>query len=159
MAQKKRLASRRRSSIPYLKAATSSSAPSAVPTFCTDRSWNPAQVSGVRTTHRKEAKPAIGRRRKNLPKWRYDFNCRKCDNIQFIDDPRAAAWATTAWRVRVLDQGRPNPIHAGRRPRVRCDCFRPIPEPEEKNRKKVNPHDEAFSGPASCPPSRERPWC
>lgn len=29
----------------------------------------------------------IGRRRKNLPKWRYDFNCRKCDNIQFIDDP------------------------------------------------------------------------
>ena len=22
-----------------------------------------------------------------MPKWRYDFNCRKCDNIQFIDDP------------------------------------------------------------------------
>ena len=33
MAQKKRQASRRRSSIPYLKAATSSSAPSAVPTL------------------------------------------------------------------------------------------------------------------------------
>ena len=26
-----------------------------------------------------------------MPKWRYDFNCRKCDNIQFIDDP-ARVW-------------------------------------------------------------------
>ena len=29
----------------------------------------------------------IGRRKKDLPKWRYDFNCRKCDNVQFINDP------------------------------------------------------------------------
>ena len=53
----------------------------------------------------------IGRRRKNLPKWRYDFNCRKCDNIQFIDDDRV----------------------------VRCDCFRPIPEPEEEEQKEGEP--------------------
>lgn len=28
----------------------------------------------------------IGRRRKNLPKWRYDFNCRKCDNSDVFQD-------------------------------------------------------------------------
>lgn len=29
-------------------------------------------------------------RRKDRPKWRYDFNCRKCDNIQEIHDNDAA---------------------------------------------------------------------
>ena len=29
-------------------------------------------------------------RRKDRPKWRYDFNCRKCDNIQEIHDNNAA---------------------------------------------------------------------
>lgn len=28
------------------------------------------------------------RRKKERPKWRYDFNCRKCDNIQEIHDNR-----------------------------------------------------------------------
>ena len=30
----------------------------------------------------------IRRRKERLPKWRYDFNCRKCDNIQEIHDDR-----------------------------------------------------------------------
>lgn len=60
----------------------------------------------------------IGRRRKNLPKWRYDFNCRKCDNIQFINDPtRGRLGDYCVACVEAFDQGRPNPIHAGRRPR------------------------------------------
>lgn len=28
------------------------------------------------------------RRREKLPKWRYEFDCRKCDNIREIHDPR-----------------------------------------------------------------------
>ena len=28
------------------------------------------------------------RRKKERQKWRYDFNCRKCDNIQEIHDDR-----------------------------------------------------------------------
>ena len=55
----------------------------------------------------------IGRRRKNLPKWRYDFNCRKCDNIQFIDDPaRGRLGDYCVACVEAFDHGRPNPIHA-----------------------------------------------
>ena len=30
----------------------------------------------------------IRKRKERLPKWRYDFNCRKCDNIQEIHDNR-----------------------------------------------------------------------
>lgn len=28
------------------------------------------------------------RRREKLPKWRYEFDCRKCDNIREVHDPR-----------------------------------------------------------------------
>lgn len=60
----------------------------------------------------------IGRRRKNLPKWRYDFNCRKCDNIQFIDDPaRGRLGDYCVACVEAFDQGRPNPDPCRRRPR------------------------------------------
>jgi len=55
----------------------------------------------------------IGRRKKNLPKWRYDFNCRKCDNVQFINDPehgRLGDYCVAC--VEAFDQGRPDPIHA-----------------------------------------------
>lgn len=34
------------------------------------------------------------RRKKERPKWRYDFNCRKCDNIQEIHD-NADTWEST----------------------------------------------------------------
>ena len=30
----------------------------------------------------------IRRRKSNLPKWRYEFDCRKCDNIREVHDPR-----------------------------------------------------------------------
>jgi hypothetical protein len=82
----------------------------------------------------------IGRRRKNLPKWRYDFNCRKCDNIHFIDDPaRGRLGDYCVACVEAFDQGRPNPIHADDDRVVRCDCFRPIPEPEEEEQKEGEP--------------------
>ena len=29
----------------------------------------------------------IRRRKSNLPKWRYEFDCRKCDNIREVHDP------------------------------------------------------------------------
>jgi hypothetical protein len=78
----------------------------------------------------------IGRRKKDLPKWRYDFNCRKCDNVQFINDPehgRLGDYCVAC--VEAFDQGRPDPIHADDDRVVRCDCFRPIPEPEEEEPK------------------------
>lgn len=51
-----------------------------------------------------------------MPKWRYDFNCRKCDNIQFIDDPaRGRLGDYCVACVEAFDQGRPNPIHADAR--------------------------------------------
>lgn len=82
----------------------------------------------------------IGRRCKNLPKWRYDFNCRKCDNIQFIDDPaRGRLGDYCVACVEAFDQGRPDPIHADDDRVVRCDCFRPIPEPEEEEPKEGGP--------------------
>ena len=41
----------------------------------------------------------IGRRKKDLPKWRYDFNCRKCDNVQFINDPEHGRLDDWWWLV------------------------------------------------------------
>lgn len=41
--------------------------------------------------------------------------------------------------VEAFDQGRPNPIHADDDRVVRCDCFRPIPEPEEEEQKEGEP--------------------
>lgn len=79
-----------------------------------------------------------GRRKPKLPKWQYDFNCRKCDNIQFINDPekgRLGDYCVAC--AEAFDQGRPDPIHADEADRVvRCDCFRPIPEPEEEKEDK-----------------------
>lgn len=70
----------------------------------------------------------------------YDFNCRKCDNIQFIDDPaRGRLGDYCVACVEAFDQGRPNPIHADDDRVVRCDCFRPIPEPEEEEQKEGEP--------------------
>lgn len=57
------------------------------------------------------------------------------------------AWLTARGRlgdycvacVEAFDQGRPNPIHADDDRVVRCDCFRPIPEPEEEEQKEGEP--------------------
>lgn len=29
----------------------------------------------------------VRHRKSNLPKWRYEFDCRKCDNIREVHDP------------------------------------------------------------------------
>lgn len=74
----------------------------------------------------------IGRRKKDLPKWRYDFNCRKCDNVQFINDPehsRLGDYCVAC--VEAFDQGRPNAIRADDDRVVRCDCFEAILEEGE----------------------------
>ena len=54
----------------------------------------------------------IRRRKSNLPKWRYEFDCRKCDNIREVHDPR---------------KGRDGDYCV-----LRCECFTPIPEDEEE---------------------------
>lgn len=66
--------------------------------------------------------------------------CPECDNIQFIDDPaRGRLGDYCVACVEAFDQGRPNPIHADDDRVVRCDCFRPIPEPEEEEQKEGEP--------------------
>ena len=60
--------------------------------------------------------------------------------IQFIDDPaRGRLGDYCVACVEAFDQGRPNPIHADDDRVVRCDCFRPIPEPEEEEQKEGEP--------------------
>ena len=92
-----------------------------------------AAPRAVAMTVRKGKEAMIGRRKKDLPKWRYDFNCRKCDNVQFINDPehgRLGDYCVAC--VEAFDQGRPDPIHADDDRVVRCDCFRPIPEEQKE---------------------------
>lgn len=61
-------------------------------------------------------------------------------HIQFIDDPaRGRLGDYCVACVEAFDQGRPNPIHADDDRVVRCDCFRPIPEPEEEEQKEGEP--------------------
>ena len=81
----------------------------------------------------------IGRRRKNLPKWRYDFNCRKCDNIQFIDDPaRGRLGDYCVACVEAFDQGaEPDPRR--RRPRRPARLLSADPRPEEEEQKEGEP--------------------
>lgn len=74
----------------------------------------------------------IRRRKERLPKWRYDFNCRKCDNIQEIHDDRKKRHGDYCIAcIERADAGLPSPIHADEADRVvRCDCFKAIPEKE-----------------------------
>lgn len=59
------------------------------------------------------------KKKSNLPKWKYDFSCKKCRQgqgdycIKFIER---------------TDAGLPSPIHADDDRVVRCDCFEAIPE-------------------------------
>jgi len=60
--------------------------------------------------------------------------------IQFINDPtRGRLGDYCVACVEAFDQGRPDPIHADDDRVVRCDCFRPIPEPEEEEQKEGEP--------------------
>ncbi len=74
----------------------------------------------------------IRKKKSNLPKWRYDFNCRKCDNIKEIHDPRKNRHGDYCIAcIERTDAGLPSPIHADDDRVVRCDCFKAIPESEE----------------------------
>lgn len=74
------------------------------------------------------------RRKENLPKWRYEHDCRKCDNIREIHDPakrRDGDYYIACIERR--EKRQPSPVHADHKERViRCECFTPIPEDDEE---------------------------
>lgn len=78
----------------------------------------------------------VRRRKSNLPKWRYEFDCRKCDNIREVHDPRKGRDGDYCIPcIERMDSRRPSPIHADEKERVlRCECFTPIPEDEEEKK-------------------------
>lgn len=78
----------------------------------------------------------IRRRKSNLPKWRYEFDCRKCDNIREVHDPRKGRDGDYCIPcIERMDSRRPSQIHADEKERVlRCECFTPIPEDEEEKK-------------------------
>lgn len=69
-----------------------------------------------------------------LPKWRYEFDCRKCDNIREIHDTRKHRDGDYCVAcVERADTGRKSPIISDEKERVvRCECFTPIPEDSEE---------------------------
>lgn len=79
----------------------------------------------------------VRRRKSNLPKWRYEFDCRKCDNIREVHDPgkqRDGDYCIPC--IERMDSRRPSPIHADEKERVlRCECFTPITEDEEEKKR------------------------
>lgn len=78
----------------------------------------------------------IRRRKSKLPKWRYEFDCRKCDNIREIHDPRKNRDGDYCVPcIERNDAGLPSPIRAYEEERVlRCECFTPIPEDGEEGK-------------------------
>ena len=78
----------------------------------------------------------IRRRKSKLPKWRYEFDCRKCDNIREIHDPRKRRDGDYCVPcIERYDAGLPSPIRAYEKERVlRCECFTPIPEDGEEGK-------------------------
>ena len=53
------------------------------------------------------------RRKQNLPKWRYEFDCRKCDNIREVHDQRKGRDGDYCIPcIERMDSRRPSPIHA-----------------------------------------------
>lgn len=81
----------------------------------------------------------VRRRKSNLPKWRYEFDCRKCDNIREVHDPRKGRDGDYCIPcIERMDSRRRSPIHADEKERVlRCECFTHIPEDEEGENEKV----------------------
>lgn len=78
----------------------------------------------------------IRRRKSKLPKWRYELDCRKCDNIREIHDPRKNRDGDYCVPcIERNDAGLPSPIRAYEKERVlRCECFTPIPEDGEEGK-------------------------
>ena len=54
------------------------------------------------------------KKKADLPKWKYDFSCKKCRHIQYIKDKakhRDGDYCIKA--IERIDAGLPSPIHAG----------------------------------------------
>lgn len=70
------------------------------------------------------------KRKPALPKWKYAFSCRDCQNVQFVKDEakgREGDYCVKA--IERFDAGLPCPIHADEADWVvRCDCYEPIPK-------------------------------
>ena len=65
----------------------------------------------------------------NLPKWKYDFSCKKCRHIQYVKDKAKRRDGDYCIKfIERTDAGLPSPIHADDDRVVRCDCFETIPE-------------------------------
>lgn len=57
-------------------------------------------------------------------RWLYDFNCKKCNNVKFINDPithRNGYYCIK--QIELLDNNLPNCIHADEDYFVRCDFY------------------------------------
>ena len=55
-----------------------------------------------------------------VPRWRYDFDCRHCDQVKYLNDGvRKGEYCM------VMVTGK-DPIHADDDRVVRCDCYQPL---------------------------------
>ena len=54
------------------------------------------------------------------PKWKYDFKCRDCENMQYVKDEIRNGWYC------VLLMNLHDPIHADDDNVVRCDEYKPM---------------------------------
>ena len=69
------------------------------------------------------------KKKSNLPKWKYDFSCKKCRHIQYVKDKAKRRDGDYCIKfIERTDAGLPSPIHADDDRIVRCDCFEAIPE-------------------------------
>lgn len=77
------------------------------------------------------------RRKAKLPKWRYEFDCRRCNNIREVHDKKKRRDGDYCIpSIERADAGLEGPVHADEKDRVvRCECFTPIPEDGEEGQK------------------------
>ena len=69
------------------------------------------------------------KKKSNLPKWKYDFSCKKCRHIQYVKDKAKRRDGDYCIKfIERTDAGLPSPIHADDDRVVRFDCFEAIPE-------------------------------
>lgn len=69
------------------------------------------------------------KKKSNLPKWKYDFSCKKCRHIQYVKDKAKRRDGDYCIKfIERTDADLPSPIHADDDRVVRCDCFETIPE-------------------------------
>ena len=61
-----------------------------------------------------------------VPRWKYAFDCRKCKQIQRVDDEAKHRHGNYCLAgINRNDAGLPGPIHADDDRVIRCDCYEP----------------------------------